>query len=265
MKTTATLGSLVRYSGKLGSASWEGRVVSDSDRFERFIRDVVRRRLVDTGSNFEAVLRGLATTGMATEFIDHLLKAAPEPESWEIGEALAECALKDDSGRVVHWPWNSVCDRRTPRASLPGADLVGFYCEGENTFLLFGEVKTSSDARTPPGVMNGGSGMAWQLQESATRFDIQHTLLRWLHARCRTQPYRNLYEQAVGFYLETRGKGLLLVGVLIRDTKPNELDLKARGEALSKILSARMRIELIAWYLPVPIADWPKILREEAP
>jgi len=233
-------------------------------RFKNFVREVVRLRIFDSGSSFESDIRGLATTGMKTEFVEHLLKAVHEPESWEVGEALAECALQHDSGREVHWPWNTIRDRRTPRASLPGTDLVGFYRKGDSVLLLFGEVKTSSDSRTPPNVMNGGSGMAWQLMQSATRLDIQHTLLEWLHSRCQSKQYRNLYKKAVGRYLSSEGKELLLVGILIRDTVPNELDLKSHGQALSKKLGKPTRIELISWYLPVPIADWPKLLREEA-
>ena len=57
----------------------------------------------------------------------HAIENSPEAEDWEVGEALAECALQHDSGREVHWPWNTVRDRRTPRASLPGTDLVGFW------------------------------------------------------------------------------------------------------------------------------------------
>ena len=92
----------------------------------------------------------------------------------------------------------------------------GFYCEDDTVLLLFGEVKTSSDSNTPPSVMSGGSGMTWQLEQSATRLDIQHALLRWLHARCQDQPYRDLYRKAVKRYLASEGKELLLVGVLIR-------------------------------------------------
>jgi len=264
MTGTATLRSAVCYSGHVKSSSWEGRHVPDAERFKRFVREVVRPRVSDAASSFESDLRGLATTGMATEFVEHLLKAVPEPEGWEVGEALAECALQRDSGREVHWPWNTVRDRRTPRASLPGSDLVGFYRDGDSVLLLFGEVKTSSDAGTPPNVMNGGSGMAWQLEQSATRLDIQHALLKWLHARCSSPPYRDLYEKAVARYLKSEGKDLLLVGILIRDTAPSELDLKSRGHALSKKLGTPTRVELIAWYLPVPIADWPKLLQEEA-
>lgn len=265
MTAAVALSSKVKYTGKTGSAAWEGRHVGDVEAFRTFLRKVVRPRVNDSASSFEPDLRGLATTGMATEFVERLLKAVPTPEDWEVGEALAECALPSDCGREVHWPWNTVRDRRTPRASLPGADLVGFFRRGDTVLLLFGEVKTSSEADAPPNVMNGGSGMAWQLGESATRLDIQRSLLQWLHARCVSEAHRDLYEKAVGRYLKSEGKELLLVGVLIRDTKPNDLDLKGRAAALAKKFGAPTRIDLIAWYLPVPIADWPKLLREGAP
>ena len=235
----------------------------DGEQFCRYLRVVAGARLEDRASSFERDLRGLAATGMATEFLERLLNAVPEPKDWEIGEALAECALRDDSGRDVHWPWNTVRDRRTPRASLPGADLVGFRRDGDSVLLLFGEVKTSSDASAPPGVMNGGSGMTWQLERNATRLDVQHALLRWLHARCREEPYRGFYEDAVSRYLASQGSEFVLVGVLIRDTSPDERDVKRRAESLRARLNQQTRVELLAWYLPIRIAEWVGLLRRE--
>ena len=266
MTNDASLDSSVAYSGTADPVRWEGRVVGDRQRFGRYMREAVRPRISDEASSFSAELQGLATTGLEARFVARLLRAVPDPESWEIGEAFAECALRDGSDRQVHWPWNMVRDRRTPRASLPGADLVGFYCDGQDVFLLFGEVKTSSDARTPPGVMSGGSGMARQLEQIAERPDIQHALLRWLSVRCQSEShYRELYRKAVERYLESEGKALLLVGVLLRDTPPNERDLKARGEALSHRIADPTRVDLVAWYLPVPISGWPALLQESAP
>lgn len=260
---TSGLSSNVCYSGTHKSASWQGRHVDDRARFVGFMRDVVRPRVTDDDASFESELRGLATTGMATEFVERLLKAVPTREAWEIGEALAECALAHDSGHEVHWPWNTVRDRRTPRASLPGTDLVGFYRNGATVLLLFGEVKTSADAGSPPNVMYGGSGMAWQLEESAKRLDIQRTLLAWLQSRCHSDLHRELYQSAVGRFLSSKGRELLIIGVLVRDTQPNEADLQSRGKALAQKLDFPTRVELFAWYLPVPIADWPGLLREE--
>lgn len=258
------LGSSSCYQGNVGSALWEGRQVVDASTFKDFLKNVVQPRIADadTDSTFESDIQGLATTGMATKFIEKLLEAVPEPEGWEVGEALAECALRSDSGREVHWPWNTVRDRRTPRASLPGTDLVGFFCEDDNVFLLFGEVKTSTDKSTPPNVMYGGSGMTWQLEESAKRLDIQRSLLQWLHARCKTELHKGLFEKAVQRYLSSEGVEIVLFGVLIRDTVPNELDLKARITALAGKLDAKTRIDAIAWYLPIPIAEWPGLLKD---
>ena len=250
------------YSGSKDSARWRGHAVVDEHRFESYVTSRVKARVDDDEAQgeFAAELRGMATTGMSTEFVENLLRAVPEEKSWAIGEALAECVLADDETREICWPWNLVRDRRTPRASLPGADLVGFCKEGEDVFLLFGEVKTSSDARTPPQVMSGSGGMAWQLKEEATRLDVQHALLKWLRARCRSAEHQALYRAAVHRYVRSCGKEILLVGVLLRDTEPNELDVTARAEALSESLGRPTQIEITAWYLPVPIEDWPTLL-----
>jgi hypothetical protein len=263
--STVSLPYTINYFGTSGSSVWRGRSFHDAELFKHFIRDVVAPRIKDAEESFEDDIRGLATTKMATEFVERLLKTVPKPKTWEIGEALAECALQYDSEHDVRWPWNTVRDRRTPRASLPGADLVGFCCQGETVRLLFGEVKTSSDPHTPPQVMYGGSGMTWQLEEDAIRLDIHCTLLEWLHARCGSPLYRELYERAIGRYLESEGKDFLLVGVLIRDTRPNERDIKGRAEYLGKRLSAPTCVEMITWYLPILIKGWATLIREVTP
>ena len=262
MTAVAALAPEISYSGSMDSAQWSGCAVVDKSRFKSYMTSRVKARVEDeeAHSQFEAELRGMATTGMATEFVENLLRAVPEEKSWAIGEALAECVLADDETREICWPWNLVRDRRTPRASLPGADLVGFCKEGEDVFLLFGEVKTSSDVRMPPQVMNGSGGMAWQLKEEATRLDVQYALLKWLRARCESDEHRALYQAAVHRYVLSFGKEILLVGVLLRDTEPNELDVTGRAKTLAQSLGSPTRIEITAWYLPVSIDDWPALL-----
>jgi hypothetical protein len=264
--TVAALKPEIGYSGSKGSARWRGHVVKDQEQFGAYLAYRVRGRVEDSegADPFASELRGMATTEMATEFVENLLRAVPEENSWAVGEALAECVLADDETREVCWPWNLVRDRRTPRASLPGADLVGFCKEDDTVLLLFGEVKTSSDARTPPNVMDGSGGMAWQLEEEATRLDIQHALLQWLRSRCVTPEHRELYKAAVQRYVHSLGKEILLVGILLRDTRPNELDVRARAKALAEKLGDPTRIEITAWYLPFPITDWPSLLRDGA-
>jgi hypothetical protein len=229
------------------------------------MRDTVKDRVSDAALTdpFSAELKSLATTGMETAFIKKFLRAAPPPEVWEIGEALAECVVSQDNTREICWPWNTVRDRRTPRASLPGADLVGFCRENDAVYLLIGEVKTSSDVNTPPQVMYGDGGMTWQLEQNATRLDIQHTLLKWLRSRCASPEHIACYRAAVKRYIRSSGKDFLLMGILIRDTTPSELDVKSRALHLADLLPAPTRIELTAWYLPVPIAEWTALIHEE--
>ena len=127
--------------------------------------------------------------------------------------------------------------------------------------LLFGEVKTSSDSGTPPNVMYGRSGMNWQLQENATRIDVHHTLLRWLRARCANPEHLGRYKAAVARYLASHGSDILLIGILVRDTPPNERDIRSRAVALAQRLSPPTRVEVSACYLPIPITQWRAILQ----
>jgi hypothetical protein len=192
--------------------------------------------------------------------LETFLAAVPEETSWVVGEALAEAILAEDENREVVWPWNERRDRRTPQASLPGADLVGFCRDEQGVCLLFGEVKTSADGKSPPQVMTGHSGIAWQLESNATRLGVQHALLLWLRARCLTPELVAMYREAVGRYLNSGGKDILIVGVLLRDTSCREQDVKGRSRYLAGRLSTPTRVQVMAWYLPVPIRDWASLL-----
>jgi len=107
--------------------------------------------------------------------------------------------------------------------------------------------------------------MAWQLNKEATELNIQHALLKWLRARCQSAEHRALYQSAVCRYVQSLGKEILLVGILLRDTEPNELDVTARAKALAESLGSPTRIEITAWYLPIPIKYWPALVHEGSP
>ena len=165
--SVAALPAALAYSGDEGVAKWEGYVVSSEVAFRAFLTGPVADRARDTefGESFENELRGLAATGMGTRHLANFLASVGAERGWEIGEAFAESVLALDGNREVVWPWNHVRNRRTPAASLPGADLVGFCRDAQGFGLLFGEVKTSSDVRVPPQVRatlrEGGEG-PWQ-------------------------------------------------------------------------------------------------------
>lgn len=250
-----------RYSGTHGSAVWHGLEVEDVTSFGEYLVSTVRSRVADSGSGFESDLRALASTQMETDRLEQFLSAVPATDPWEIGEALAECVLETETDAQICWPWNAVVDRRTPRASLPGADLVGFLVEGDDVWFLFGEVKTSADADTPPNVMYGSGGLTWQLEQEAINQSIQRTLLVWLHARCKNEPYLSHYQKAAQRFVKSGCRDFRLYGVLLRDTPHNELDLKSRGTHLGGEVQAPAKVTLFAWYLPVKIDQWPQALQ----
>jgi hypothetical protein len=125
---------------KGASSHWRGHRLTEPAEFDLFLQGQVKNRVSDAGFEQELAddLQALASTQMASETLLSVLSASPAPLDWEIGEAIAECLLEDEFN--VTWPWNENRDRKTPRASLPGADLVGLVGEDSRVCLLFEDV-----------------------------------------------------------------------------------------------------------------------------
>lgn len=252
------------YPHDIATDCWRGLVIEDSSEFDLYLRGPVRDRVTDATfmDDFSADLSALSTTGMNTRVLASLLQAPRPPLDWEVGEAMAECLLQDEFGAV--WPWNENRDMKTPRASLPGADIVGFLGEGDETMFLFGEVKTSSHGDNPPGVMNGRGGLAHQIDTLADDVEIQVTLIKWLFARCKgSTEFKPRYEIALRRFVDSGGTDFAIVGVLLRDTQAHADDLRTRGTALDALGSSPRR-RLDAWYTPRAISEWVSIA-EAAP
>jgi len=258
--TNAALAN-VSYEHQDRQAAWCGINVVDGDIYHSFMKNEVASRLHDEegGQELEICLRGLASTGFARESLNAILAAeVPEERSWTIGEALAEAYL--ESELAITWPWNMQRDKRTPKASLPGADLVGFETKNAVIRLALGEVKTSSDVNTPPNVMSGRGGMTHQIDNLASNLVLINQLLKWLLPRCKGTAHEVSFNAAIKLFLESGNKAVALFGVLVRDTQPNELDLRNRGQFLANILQAPATCQLVAIYLPCNIEDLPTLI-----
>lgn len=246
------------YTEQDRQVSWTGVQMNDGDDFSQFLTTEVAARVHDEegSSKFEVHLRGLATTGFQRESLQALLDAAPlEERDWAIGEALAEAHLTQKHN--IDWPWNSERDKRTPLASLPGADLVGLMADDDGALLALGEVKCSSEAKNPPQVMSGRSGMANQLDRLADDLELLNTLLRWLFPRCKGTAHESNFNQAMTRLLQSGNRAIALFGILIRDTEPNKQDLRSRGLHLAGRLQAPTTCYLKALHLPCPINQLP--------
>lgn len=246
----------ISYEDQDRQVSWCGVSMADGDSFDAFMTADVASRLHDEegATEFESHLRGLASTGFARDSLNEILAAdVPEEREWAAGESIAEAFLSREHG--ISWPWNTERDKRTPKASLPGADLVGFEVNGEEVRLALGEVKTSSDKRTPPNVMNGRSGMVHQIDNLANNLSLINQLLKWLLPRCKGTEHEALFNAAMTRFLASGNKDISLYGVLVRDTPPNMLDLRARGRSLASMMHDPTTCHLLAIYLPCAITE----------
>lgn len=245
------------YQDTSNHVSYSGKVVLDALELKNYFKERVYSRLVDqeTKTEFEEHLRAVATTGYGIQNLERFLAIKDKHKAWQVGEALAECLLADEL--AVEWPWHTDRDKKTPYASLPGADLVGFMSKENTTYLVLGEVKTSFDARVPPGVMYG-KGIPQQLEELVNNIEVQNTILQWLMQRCHGQQWQEKFDQALSTFINSDGSGVVLFGLLLRDTEPNILDLQNRAISLSQVTTSQPNIFIDAWYFPIKIEEWLK-------
>lgn len=203
----------------------------------------------DTGTqNLRNLLEGLSDTQFTNDNVEAILSDNKKPEDWRVGEALAERYLTQN--RDCFFPWPDGRDERKRGSSLPGADLVGFQSSDGSDRFVFGEVKTSSDATYPPGVVYGLHGFKQQMEDLRDRRAVRDDLVRYLGHRAADAAWQSRYKAAAGVYLNDT-HDVRLFGLLVRDVDPNPDDLRARVSSLATGCPAAMVVELIALYLPV--------------
>lgn len=202
----------------------------------------------DEGSaNIQAVLTGLADTNFAQDTLRRVLEDPDHVEDWRVGEAIAEAYLTDH--RSCSFPWPDGRDERKRGSSLPGADLVGIGSDDNGDCFAFGEVKTSSEHRYPPGAMYGRTGLKQQLEDLRDDETIRDDLVRYLGHRSGSAPWQERFQQAASRYLRSTSD-VQLYGFLVRDVEPHPDDLQVRVRSLGDACPKGTCIELLALYLP---------------
>ena len=244
------------FKGSKATCSWSGRTWTEQELLV-MSSDITERALDLTFEGKVArKLQDLASTGASAEWLTGFLQDAAHEEipPWQVGEAIAETVLEAFHGIV--FPWNTRRDQRNPKANLQGADLVGISEESQTCRFVFGEVKSSSDVRSPPSVLFGRSGMDQQLERLIDDRDVHFSLIKWLYARIDEEETGPIFDEALAAFVKTHGSYIRLVGVLVRDTSPSERDVSNRGKALGNRVQAPGSVELHALYMPRPKARW---------
>ncbi|HBJ83324.1 MAG TPA: hypothetical protein DDZ88_05515 [Verrucomicrobiales bacterium] len=237
------------FAQRLGAVEIGGFSYSVIDVKHALEKRVVPALRDDQGmSVVEQMLGSLATTQFATDQLRAALTESREFPDWQVGEVLAEVYLEDHHSCDFPWPMSR--DARNPRGSLPGTDSVGFQKHGKSYRMAFGETKTSSDAKSPPGVWNGRSGLKKQLEGLRDSPETKnHIVVRYLGCRANGAPWQERYKAAASRYL-ANPSDVALFGVLVRDTKPSENDVLARAKNLAKGCPTATAISIVVIYLP---------------
>lgn len=202
----------------------------------------------DAGTDeITSLLNGLVDTEFDKENLTALLTSKHLPEDWKVGEALAENFLVES--RECFFPWPDSRDERKGGSSLPGADLVGFLAEGDEHRFTFGEVKTSAEAKYPPGAAYGRHGLKQQMEDLRDNRKIREDLVLYLTHRALNAPWQDKFCCAAKLFLKD-SCDVRIFGILVRDVPPNEDDLRVRVTKLAEGCPSKMVIEFIAIYLP---------------
>ncbi|EKD29209.1 MAG: hypothetical protein ACD_79C00015G0002 [uncultured bacterium] len=203
----------------------------------------------DSGkADIQSLLASLTETDFEKTEVERILSSTKQPEDWRVGEALAESYLVHQ--KDCFFPWPDGRDERKNGSSLPGADLVGFQQNGADVFFAFGEVKTSTENKYPPGAMHGRTGLKQQLEDLKENTPIKDDLVKYLGYRATSASWKLSYQNAAKKYIQSK-TNIRVFGFLVRDVEPNKDDLRVRVEKLSQNSHSDMIIELLALYLPV--------------
>lgn len=249
--------------------SYEGVSFSVSE-IENAFSTSVKSSLLDVEGTSELVseftneFEDLKTTDFEDTYLLDIFRLddiIDEHNPWRVGEAFAEYYIEETT--TAKFYYNELRDARNILGNKTGADLLGFIEVSGEILFLFGEVKTSNQDKSPPQVLYGRTGMIDQLKNLADNRKSQKQLIRNFGFKVKDldkdNPFRKDFLQAL---IHFNSNKLHLFGVLIRDTKPNEDDLRSRFKSLSKSIIKETNLKLIALYVPVKMEDWNKIVNK---
>lgn len=250
---------------------YEGILLDQKDSIN-ILKNEVKDHLIDRSQRNELLyyLESLKTdTGFEKSEnllidIQALSNEHVEVQNFRIGEALAEVILENNFS--CRFYWNELRDNRNPKGNKTGADLVGFIEIDNEILFLFGEVKTSSENQSPPQVMTSPTGIEKQLIDLYSDQSKRLILISYIQNKINLSQdinFKKDFDEAMKRYYKPNDEKYLLYGVLVRDTEPNENDVKKSYEKLKYGIIEPKGLKLLAIYLPIPKSQWLNIINRE--
>lgn len=181
-----------------------------------------------------------------TGFQDNVLTRVSEITKGDWGEFLTYDYLDVYLGIKI--PWSPHWDKRGEKHSLPGADIIGLKYYDGNVSFAFGEIKTSSQEGTPDIIRYGDDCLINQLK-GLTNIEKRKKVVQWFLLRSSNQSWQGDFDKALSYYIEGE-HNYSIIGVLVKDTPPDILDLKCVTTALSDV---KVRTSIHGIYIPINI------------
>lgn len=238
-------GSLA-YTVRQGAVNAAGYLLEEADILH-IARDVQAILRDDTGvQEAREALADLAKTDFERGRLESVLAAPDSFDEWRVGESLAEHHLAEELG--CEFPWPDSRSTRNPNSSGGGVDLIGFHA-GERIRFIFAEVKTSHQQAWPPALLTSRShGLHTQLSGLSAGDARSRWAIRYLAMNAQGKPWLEKFREAMTTYL-ANGRDVVIYGVLIHATQPNQADLQARAASLSQTVAEPTTMALFAIYL----------------
>ena len=144
--------------------------------FERYLNDRVGPRYRDDeGDQLLSDVNDTSKVGFDSDVLKTTVTYTPS----KIAEVLVECFLIDNHNTLI--PYNRLRDSMNLKAPIHGPDIIGI----ADTLFVFGETKSSSDPKHPPGVVYGESGLIKQLNSIKIDREKRSCMIKWLgHKTC---------------------------------------------------------------------------------
>jgi hypothetical protein len=242
----------IEYSDTHNNIQVEGYSASENECRNYFSNRVSGKIMeVDGAEQLREYLSELQTTGFDSSMLFSQIETSYLLKDWEVGECFAETVLEDFHGAM--FPWQTAWDKRTSNASLPGADIVGLQDKNAPRFI-FGQVKSSSEMRVPPQIVNSGKDcLKEQISSLRHKKNERQQLIQWLLPRVKGTDWEEAFCGALDEYADNN---YLLAGLLISGGRlANEKDLTGICEEINHSVGDG-DIKLLGYYLPQNKSEW---------
>jgi hypothetical protein len=246
--------------GRTSLAGWRFESEAESKTyFAKRVKSKIQQS--DSTNLLQEYLVEMADTGFEAATLNAQVDSPPLAKDWEIGEAFAEVILEDRFD--ASFPWPTSWDKRTPKASLPGPDITGFYQKNSPRFL-FGEVKSSSEEKSPPQVARSGDDcLSRQVKRLVTSGSHRQQSIGWLLVRVKDSPrWKTVFDEALRRYADGEA---CVCGILVRGgIEPTTDDLSPVQDDLTDS-SGTFDVMLLVFYLPFEKSKWVEIVYGREP